>query len=139
MTMDGAPRAKDRLASLERRLLALVIRPGAPGRVVSPELLQRLLAILYLAGASIGVASMAFRQPPGTSVVGLFALYATAYLVGVLLLLGLGRTSAWIADLALALGTVLVTLAIHFTEGRTGVYSMFYVWVSILAFYFLRW
>jgi serine phosphatase RsbU (regulator of sigma subunit) len=128
-----------RFASLERRLLALVIRPGAAGKVVSPELLQRLLAFLYLAGATIGVVSMAFPQPPGTSVGGLFSVYGVAYLVGALLLLARGRAPTWTADVALAFGTLLVTLAIHFTEARTGVYSMFYVWVSISAFYFLLW
>src|ERR671938_463646 len=57
----------------------------------------------------------------------------------VLLFLSLGRAPTWIPELGLAFGTVLITLAIHFTEARTGVYSMFYVWVSISAFYFLRW
>src|SRR5436305_916346 len=139
MSADPALGTPSRFAALEQRLLSLVIRPGAAGRVVSPELLQLLLAILYASGATIGVVSMVFPQPPGTSVPGLFALYGTAYLVGALLLLGRGRLPRWSADAALAFGTVLVTLAIHFTQARTGVYSMFYVWVSISAFYFLRW
>src|SRR5438876_2343347 len=139
MSVDPALGSPSRFGTLEKRLLSLVIRPGAAGRVVSPELLQRLLAILYVSGATIGVVSMAFPQPPGTSVPGLFALYGTAYLVGALLFLGRGRLPTWSADVALAFGTVLVTLAIHFTQARTGVYSMFYVWVSISAFYFLRW
>ena len=138
MSVDPALGTPRRFAALEQRLLSLVIRPGAAGRVVSPELLQRLLAILYASGATIGVVSMIFPQPPGTSVPGLFALYGTAYLVGALLFLGRGRLPRWSADAALAFGTVLVTLAIHFTQARTGVYSMFYVWVSISAFYFLR-
>ena len=139
MSVDPALGSPSRFGTLEKRLLSLVIRPGAAGGVVSPELLQRLLAILYVSGATIGVVSMAFPQPPGTSVPGLFALYGTAYLVGALLFLGRGRLPTWSADVALAFGTVLVTLAIHFTQARTGVYSMFYVWVSISAFYFLRW
>jgi serine phosphatase RsbU (regulator of sigma subunit) len=135
----AARREPARFAPLERRLLSLVIRPGAAGRVVSPELLQRLLAFLYLSGATIGVVSMAFPQPPGTSVPGLFAVYGVAYLVGFLLLLARGRAPERTAQVALAFGTLLVTAAIHFTQARTGVYSMFYVWVSISAFYFLRW
>ena len=43
------------------------------------------------------------------------------------------------SSLALAAGTVLVTLAMIFTEGRTGVYAMFYVWVALVAAYFLTW
>src|SRR3954453_4776369 len=127
------------LESLKRRLLALVLRPGAEGRVVSPQLLQRLLAFLYVAGASIGLFSMIFKQPPGTSVAGLLSVYGVAYAVGVLLLLGRGQLPAWAGEAGLAFGTALITLAIDFTHARTGVYSMFYIWVSICAFYFLRW
>src|SRR3954470_9178716 len=134
-----APRRASRFNALEGWLLSIVIRRDDGGRVVSPGLLQRLLALLYLSGATIGVVSMAFPQPPGTSVAGLFAVYGIAYVVGVLLFLSLQRAPAWIPEVGLAFGTVLITLAIHFTEARTGVYSMFYVWVSISAFYFLPW
>ena len=65
MSVDPALGSPSRFGTLEKRLLSLVIRPGAAGRVVSPELLQRLLAILYVSGATIGVVSMAFPQPPG--------------------------------------------------------------------------
>jgi serine phosphatase RsbU (regulator of sigma subunit) len=133
------PREPARFHGLESRLLSLVIRRDDAGRVVSPGLLQRVLALLYLAGATIGVVSMAFPQPPGTSVAGLFAVYGVAYAVGVVLFLTLGRAQSWIAELGLLVGTVLITLAIYFTDARTGVYSMFYVWVSITAFYFLTW
>jgi serine phosphatase RsbU (regulator of sigma subunit) len=134
-----APRRPARFNALESWLLNLVIRRDDGGRVVSPGLLQRLLALLYISGATIGVVSMAFPQPPGTSVAGLFAVYGIAYAVGALLLVGRGRLPVLTADAALAFGTALVTLAIHYTNARTGVYAMFYVWVSIVAFYFLGW
>jgi serine phosphatase RsbU (regulator of sigma subunit) len=134
-----APRQPARFNALESRLLNLVIRRDDGGRVVSPGLLQRLLALLYISGATIGVVSMAFPQPPGTSVPGLFLVYGIAYVVGILLFVSLRRAPAWIPEVGLGFGTLLITLAIHFTEARTGVYSMFYVWVSISAFYFLRW
>jgi serine phosphatase RsbU (regulator of sigma subunit) len=134
----GASRPEDWFERLERRLLSAVIRRDDAG-LLDAAVVQRLLGILFISGATIGVISMAFPQPPGTSVGGLFAVYGIAYAVGVLLLLGRGRLPPWIADLALAFGTTLVTLAIHFTNARTGVYSMFYVWVSIVACYFLGW
>ena len=124
---------------LEQRLVSAVLRRSESRDLLSPEVLQRLLGILYVAGASIGTASMAFPQPAHTSVVGLFSLYAIAYAVGAVLLLRRGRLPVWTSDLALALGTALITSAIHFTQGRTGVYSLFYVWVSITAFYFFPW
>ena len=127
-----------RFAALENWLLALVIRRGERG-LLSPATLQRALGVLFVAGATLGTVSMAFPQPPGTSVVGLFALFAVAYLVGAILLLGRGRLPPWSSHVGLGIASVLITLGIHFTTDRASVYSMFYLWVSITAFYFFRW
>ena len=127
-----------RLSAIEERLLALVIRRGADG-LLAPSVLQRALGILFIAGATIGTLSMAFPQPPGTNVLGLFVLFALAYLAGALLLAGGERLPAWTPQAGLAFATVLITLGIDFTDERTSVYAMFYLWVSITAFYFLRW
>ena len=127
-----------RLAALEDRVLSLVIR-RADGALLSPTTLQRLLGFLFVAGASIGTFSMIFPQPPGTSIPGLFLVYALAYAFGGLLLIGRGRLPNLVNHVGLSFGTALVTLAIHFTDGRTGVYAMFYVWVSITACYFFSW
>jgi serine phosphatase RsbU (regulator of sigma subunit) len=128
-----------RLANVvEDRLLSLVIS-RSDGALLSPTTLQRLLGFLFVTGASIGVFSMLFPQPPGTSIPGLFLVYGLAYAFGALLLAGRGRLPNAINHVSLAFGSTLVTLAIHFTDGRTGVYSMFYVWVSITAWYFFDW
>jgi serine phosphatase RsbU (regulator of sigma subunit) len=127
-----------RLRALEQWLLSLVIRRGE-GELLDPSVLQRALGNLFVAGATIGIVSMAFPQPPGTNVVGLFVLFALAYLFGALLLLGRGGLPAWTSHAGLAFATVLVTLGINFTDERTSVYAMFYLWVSITSFYFLRW
>ncbi|HEX8074467.1 MAG TPA: GAF domain-containing SpoIIE family protein phosphatase [Thermoleophilaceae bacterium] len=123
---------------LERRVLSAVIRRDDAG-LLDAGVLQRLLGSLFIVGATIGMLSMVFPQPPGTSVAGLFAIYGIAYSIGAFLLLGHGRLPVWSSEVALVLGTGLVTLAIHFTNTRTGVYAMFYVWVSIVACYFLGW
>ena len=127
-----------RLSAIEERLLALVIRRGADG-LLAPSVLQRALGMLFIAGATIGTLSMAFPQPPGTNVLGLFVLFALAYLAGALLVAGGDRLPAWTPQAGLAFATVLITLGIEFTDERTSVYAMFYLWVSITAFYFLRW
>ncbi len=134
-----AESAGRRPPSLLERVVASVVRRSEGRDLLAPEVLQRILGILFVAGASIGSASMAFPQPPHTDVGGLWALYGGAYAVGALLLVSRGRLPGWSADVGLALGTALITLAIHFTSGRTGVYSLFYVWVSITAFYFFGW
>ena len=127
-----------RLEALEQWLLSLVIKRDVAG-LRSAATLQRALGMLYLAGATIGTLSMAFPQPPGTNVVGLFVLFAIAYAAGAVLLLARGRLPGWSSHVGLAVGTLLVTLGITFTDERTSVYSMFYLWVSITAFYFFRW
>ncbi|HEX8745323.1 MAG TPA: GAF domain-containing SpoIIE family protein phosphatase [Thermoleophilaceae bacterium] len=127
-----------RLAALEEALVSLVIRRDVEGLRSSPTF-QRALGMLFVAGATIGTVSMVFPQPPGTSIAGLFVLFGIAYVVGAVLLLGRGALPVWSNHVALTSGTVLITLAIHFTDERTSVYSMFYLWVSITAFYFFSW
>ena len=127
-----------RLEKLEQWLLSIVIKRDVEG-LRSAATLQRALGMLFVAGATIGTLSMAFPQPPGTDVAGLFVLFAIAYVVGAVLLLGRGRLPHWTSHIGLGTGTLLVTLGIIFTDERTSIYSMFYVWVSITAFYFFRW
>jgi serine phosphatase RsbU (regulator of sigma subunit) len=127
-----------RFRQLEQSLVSLVVRRDVEGLRSSPTF-QRALGMLFVAGATIGTFSMVFPQPPGTSVVGLFVLFAFAYLVGAILLAGRGSLPSWSNHIALACGTLLITLGIHFTDERTSVYPMFYLWVSITAFYFFSW
>ncbi|HEX8646973.1 MAG TPA: GAF domain-containing SpoIIE family protein phosphatase [Thermoleophilaceae bacterium] len=127
-----------KFAALEQWLLSLVIKRDSAG-LRSSAALQRALGILFVAGATLGTISMAFPQPPGTDVLGLFTLFAIGYVTGAVLLLGRGRLPTWANHAGLATGTLLVTLGIAFTDERTSVYSMFYLWVSITAFYFFRW
>jgi serine phosphatase RsbU (regulator of sigma subunit) len=127
-----------RLRAIEKWLLSLVIRRG-DGGLLGASILQRALGALFVAGATIGTVSMVFPQPPGTNVVGLFVLFAVAYVVGGVLLTGGGHLPEWSPQAGLAFATVLITLGINFTDERTSVYAMFYLWVSITAFYFLSW
>jgi serine phosphatase RsbU (regulator of sigma subunit) len=127
-----------RFSALEESLVSLVVRRDVAGLRSSPTF-QRALGMLFVAGATIGTVSMAFPQPPGTNELGLFVLFGLAYAVGAVLLTGRGRLPAWSNHVALACGTTLITLGIHFTDERTSVYPMFYLWVSITAFYFFSW
>jgi diguanylate cyclase (GGDEF)-like protein len=110
---------------------------AAPDSLNDPRSAARFLGVAYAAGASLAIASMALPQPPGTNVPGLFAIDAVALLVGFFLLLRGSRVTDPEVSAALLIGTVLVSLAIHFTDERTGVYSLFYVWIAIESVYFL--
>ncbi|GAC1319662.1 MAG: hypothetical protein NVSMB25_10810 [Thermoleophilaceae bacterium] len=107
--------------------------------VSGPGALARVLGVLYLAGATLALASMVLPQPSGTDVAGLFGVYAAAYLGGGLLLVFRDRLSDWASVPALAFATVLITAGMLLTEARTGVYSVLYVWVALTAAYFLSW
>jgi diguanylate cyclase (GGDEF)-like protein len=110
---------------------------GAPDSLDDPRSAARFLGFAYAAGATLALASMALPQPPGTDVTGLLAVDAGALLVGAFLLLRGSRVTDPEISAALLIGTVLVSLAIHFTDERTGVYSLFYVWIAIESVYFL--
>ena len=103
------------------------------------ETMAPVLGALFAAGATLALVSMAFPQPRGTNLVGLYAIYATAYAVAVGLVVLRHRIPAPWLVVALAAGTVLITAAIEMTHGRTTVYAMYYVWVALVAAYFLTW
>ena len=110
---------------------------AAPDSLNDPRSAARFLGFAYAAGATLALASMALPQPPGTDVTGLLAVDAVALLVGAVLLLRGSRVTDPEIAAALLIGTVLVSLSIHFTNERTGVYSLFYVWIAIESVYFL--
>src|SRR3954452_725527 len=101
--------------------------------------MARMLGALFVAGATVASATLAFRQAPGTNVAALVAVFAAAYAIGGLLLLLRDRIGPWGLVPALASGTVVITLAMVFSVGQTGIYAMFYVWVALVAGYFLTW
>ena len=104
-----------------------------------PGAMARLLGALFLVGATVASITLALPQPPGTQLGALAATYGVAYAVGIALLVMRDRLGPWRLSAALACGTVLITLATIFSEERTGLYAMFYVWVALVAGYFLTW
>ena len=119
------------------RLRSSMAESGITGSLRDPAVAARFLGWAYVAGTMMAALSMLVPQPPGTDVMGLFALYAASLLVGAALLLRGDRVNETELSLALLTGTALITLAIHFTEDRSGVYSMLYVWVALESVSFL--
>ena len=126
-----------RASALRQRLAPRASYEGPTAPLDDPRSAARFLGFAYVAGAMLAIASMALPQPPGTDVPGLLAIDAAALLVGVFLLLRGSRVTDTEISAALLIGTVMVSLAIHFTSGRSGVYSLFYVWIAIESVYFL--
>jgi diguanylate cyclase (GGDEF)-like protein/putative nucleotidyltransferase with HDIG domain len=101
--------------------------------------MTRFVGSLLIAGAVLGIVSMAFPQPPGADVPALFAVDAAALLLGAVVLALRDRDDAWLLLAPLFCATAFVSLSMLATADRTGVYSMFYVWIALVSAYFLTW
>ena len=112
---------------------------GTLAAASGPPAMARMLGTLFIAGATIATSTLAFDQAPGTNVPGLLAVFLAAYAIGAILLAVRDRIGPWGLVPALAAGTVAVTLAMIFSEGQTSTYALFYVWVALVAGYFLTW
>jgi diguanylate cyclase (GGDEF)-like protein len=114
-------------------------RPAMGGTLGRPAMANT-LAYLYLAGATLGLASVALPHGPGTNVPALLAIIGLAFVVGAVLLLGARRLPESAIPAFLALGSLTITAAIYFDGHGASAYAFFYVWVGVEAFYFLsRW
>lgn len=107
-------------------------RPG-------PRERARTLSYLFLGGAILGLAAVAFFPlPPGTDIAGTLTTIGITLAVGLILILGASALPRWSIPVALAIGTVVISLDIYFAgEIRTND-EMFYLWVAFYGFYFLR-
>src|SRR5688500_11066568 len=111
---------RSRASALRQRLDPRASYEASTASLDDPRSAARFLGYAYAAGATLAIASMALPQPPGTDVPGLLAIDAAALLLGLYLLLRGSRVTEAEIAAALLIGTVLVSLAIHFTNERTG-------------------
>src|SRR2546421_8135390 len=107
-------------------------RPGNAQRA-------RTLSYLFLAGAVIGAATLAFfPNPPGTDLAGTWLCNGLASAIGITLLVCARRLPRWVIPAGLAAGSAVISLDIYFAgEIRTND-EMFYLWVAFYSFSFLR-
>lgn len=102
------------------------------------ELAATLIASIAVAGSAIGFFTYLLPHPEGTDYVVPSVAFCISIAAGTLLWVR-RRTVSWFAiAVVVALGSVVVTLAMHAVPGRSAVYVTYYVWLGIFAFYFLR-
>ena len=126
------------LARLSARVAGPVLgftqREGASRAFRQPRQ-GALLSYLFLAGAGLG--ALTVLLPHSTAVMDrellILAAIAAALAVGIYLWAGRART--WQLHTALALGTVMLTLANYYVES-TVTYPLLYTWTALFAFYF---
>ncbi|HEY3728394.1 MAG TPA: GGDEF domain-containing protein [Solirubrobacteraceae bacterium] len=96
----------------------------------------RALGLLFLAGATIGLVSLQLPHPRRADLPGLYSNVALAYAGALALLLAAAHVRAWMLQLAVAAGSLLITRAVLLSGESMSYYSVWYIWVDVYAFYF---
>jgi diguanylate cyclase (GGDEF)-like protein/PAS domain S-box-containing protein len=68
---------------------------------------------------------------------GVTAVIAVACVGALVLLFGAARIPTWAVQCFLAVGTLLISLVVHFSGTGNSAFAFYYVWVGIYGFYFL--
>jgi PAS domain S-box-containing protein len=97
----------------------------------------RSLAYLFVAGATLGLLTLAFPHDEMVEELQLFVLAAIAFAIAAVVYLAADRIQAWQLHAAVAAGTLLVTFANYYV-GPTALYPLLYTWSAMYAFYFFR-
>jgi diguanylate cyclase (GGDEF)-like protein len=93
------------------------------------------IGVLYLAGALLVAASVLLPHPPDTDEAGILAIAGTAAVGATLLFLFARHLPAWLLQVAIGLGSVLIALCLHFSP-QSGAYAAMFVWVVLAAGFF---
>lgn len=106
-----------------------------------PADMARTLAWFYMAGGVVGVLSLLAPLDPGANLLGLLANALIAFAAGAVLFRVGPRLPHWAIAVCLSGGSIMITTAVLWDGHGSSVYSFFYVWVGVEAFYFLsrRW
>ena len=94
------------------------------------------MALLFLAGATIGALSMVLPHSATANEPALWSNIALAYLGGALLVVIGARLPGWAFHAGLAIGAGLVTRAVLISGDVNSFYTVWYLWIGLYAFYF---
>src|SRR4051812_9925233 len=111
---------------------------SADGPLDRPAM-ARTLGYLQVAGGTLALASLALPMRSGSNVAALLVMIAIAFACGAGLVLFSHRVPGFVVPLFLGLATVQTALAVHFDGRGSSVYGLYFVWIGMLAFYFLDW
>ena len=98
--------------------------------------LNRFAGSLFLAGAGLGLVTLLLPHPASFDDSALYGNVIAAAAIGAPIVLFAKRLPRWFPYLALALGTVMATRAVYFSNEPNGYYSFFYLWIVFYVFYF---
>ena len=114
------------------------LRPRALDAGEARVSMARAATALYLAGATMVLATLFLPHDVSTDVPAILLLATLAYLTGGALWVLGPKLPDWSFQLLTAIGTVLISGAVHFGGQDFVAYSVLYVWVAIYAAYFFQ-
>src|SRR3954447_1129455 len=103
---------------------------------VDSSIRARAMALLFLAGGTIGAISMVLPHSAEANEAALWSNIALACIAGAALVAVGDRLPGWAFHVGLAVGAVLVTRAVLISGENTSFYSVWYLWIGLYAFYF---
>ena len=119
----------------------VVNHEAAPEHRWDRRQMELALGILFLAGATLALVTLAVPHWKGGNDAAIALVAASGYPFAALLLLARGRLPLWAIHAVLAAGTGFVTAGVYFGNGHEGslTTAILYVWVALYAFHFFRW
>jgi diguanylate cyclase (GGDEF)-like protein len=140
MSLWAGPQGGLRLGRSDRMKTAAQHGTGrrASHAVFEPAVMARSLGWLFIAGATIGLASLLLPRAPHTNVGALAVNIGLAYVGGVIVLVVFRRMPAWAFHVALVAGTALITRAVYYSGQGVSYYGIWYLWVALFVFSFFR-
>jgi diguanylate cyclase (GGDEF)-like protein/putative nucleotidyltransferase with HDIG domain len=108
----------------------------ASGTKFDVALMARIMAGLYLAGATLALLTLLLPHARQASQAGLVLTIATAYVVGFALFWTGARLPKHALPIGLALGSTLVTAVAYFSAQAPSPLIFFYLWVFLYGAYF---
>jgi diguanylate cyclase (GGDEF)-like protein len=98
-------------------------------------LIARVIGVLYASGAVLVTASLLLPHPSDSEDIGILAIAATAAIAATLLWVLARRLPAWLLQVTIALGSVLISLAVYFA-GQPSAYVAMFIWVVLASGFF---
>ncbi|MBA2522930.1 MAG: diguanylate cyclase, partial [Solirubrobacterales bacterium] len=109
---------------------------GIRGADFADGLMAKVLAGLFISGASLSLLTVLLPHSSNADELGLILIVANAYLVGAALLRFANRLPPWALPLTLGWGTTLITGVAYFSWTAPSPLVFFYLWIFIFSAYF---
>jgi PAS domain S-box-containing protein len=103
-----------------------------------PRLLARFTFYLYAACGALTLVTLALPGPASRNELAIAELAGCAYAVAIAVLVAFDHLRMPAFEALAAVGTVIITGLLYFTEESIGAYRLFYFWIGLSVFYFFR-